>query len=49
MIVNWKEMDSLTIEVESGLCVTIHDSAMGNLRIIETGRGVNSIQVVPQA
>lgn len=49
MIVNGKEADSITIEGKSGVCVTIYDSAMGNLRIIETRRGVNGLQVVPQA
>ena len=49
MIVNGKETDSMTIEGKSGICVTICDSVMGNLRIIETGRGVNSLQVIPQA
>ena len=48
MIVNGNETNSITIEGESGVCVTIYDSAMGNLRIIETGRGANSLQVVPQ-
>ena len=48
MIVNGKETDSMTIEGKSGICVTICDSVMGNLRIIETGRGVNSLQVIPQ-
>lgn len=49
MIINGKIIDSITIEGISGVCVTICDSAMGNLRIIETGKGVNSLQVVPQA
>lgn len=49
MFVNGKETDSITIEGKSGVCVTIYDSSMGNLRIIETGKGVNSLQVVPQA
>lgn len=48
MTVNGEKVDRVTIESENGVCVSISDTEVGNLRVTEIGKYIKTLQIIPQ-